>query len=65
MTPLNNVIAYSRFLECQERRRRVVSELALKDQPRTVEVAVVPEPSDAVEPKAPASAATQPRGLTV
>jgi hypothetical protein len=61
MTVITNVIAYSRFLECQERRRQVVCELALKDQPRTIEAEVAPEASDAVTPKAPTPALTRPR----
>ena len=38
----NTVIPYARFLECQERRRRIVAELRRRDRPATSEADVVP-----------------------
>ncbi len=56
---LTNVISYSRFLECQKRRREVASELALRDQPRTIEADVLPAAAEAVIPQAPTPAVTR------
>lgn len=47
----NVVIPYARFLECQERRRRIAAELKLPDPPPTIEAAVVPGPADTAFPQ--------------
>ena len=51
MTRSNVVISYSRFLERQERRREILSELALRDQLRTIETDVVPAPNETAIPQ--------------
>ncbi len=56
---LTNVISYSRFLECQERRRKVVSELALRDPPQPIEADVLPAAAEAVIPQVPTPAVTR------
>lgn len=38
----NVVIPYSRFRECQERRRRIAAELTRRDRPPTIDADVVP-----------------------
>jgi hypothetical protein len=53
------IISYSRFLECQERRREVVSELALRDQLRAIEVDAPPAAAEAVIPQTPTPAVTR------
>jgi hypothetical protein len=56
---LTHVISYSRFLEYQERRRAVVAELALRDQPQPIEADVLPAATEAVTPLAPTPAVTR------
>ena len=41
------VIPYSRFVECQERRRRLAAELMLLNPPRTIDAEVIPAPAGA------------------
>ena len=52
-SPTSVVIPYSRFEECQERRRKLAAELMLLDRPRTIDAEVVPAP---IEPELPQSA---------
>ena len=60
MTDLpTKVISYSRFLECQERRREVVSELALRDERRATEEKGLPAAAEAVVPQTPTPAVTR------
>ena len=42
----NVVIPYARFVECQERRRRIAAELTLQTPPPAIEAALVPVPAD-------------------
>jgi len=47
------VTSYARFLECQDRRRRMATELIDGDRPRTVDAAVVLVPPVAACPPTP------------
>jgi hypothetical protein len=38
----NVLVPYSRFLECQDRRRRIAAELRLPDQPPTSDADALP-----------------------
>jgi hypothetical protein len=46
----NVVIPYVRFLECQERRRRIAPALTRRDRILTIDAKVVPVGGDALEP---------------
>jgi len=39
---VNVLVPYSRFLECQDRRRRIAAELTRPDQPPTSDAEVMP-----------------------
>jgi len=41
---INVLVPYSRFVECQDRRRRVAAELTRRDQPPTIDGDVLPMP---------------------
>ena len=47
------VTSYARFLECQDQRRRMATELIEGDRPRTIDAAVVPVPPVAACPPTP------------
>ena len=42
--PVHELIPYSRFLECQDRRRKIGAELTHPDQPPTTDADVPPVP---------------------
>jgi hypothetical protein len=42
------LVPYSRFLECQDRRRHIAAELTPRDQPPATDPQVVPPPADLV-----------------
>jgi hypothetical protein len=42
---VNAVVPYSRFLECQDLRRRIAAELSRRDQPPTIDAGVAPAPA--------------------
>jgi hypothetical protein len=42
---VNILVPYSRFLERQDRRRGIATELARRDQPSTIEPDVLPAPA--------------------
>lgn len=47
----NVVIPYSRFLECQEGRRRLAAELMPRDRPPTIDADVVPVADETTSPQ--------------
>jgi len=50
-SPANVVIPYSRFLECQERRRRIAAELTRGDRPPRIDADVVPVAVETASPQ--------------
>jgi len=45
-SPVHVLVPYSRFLECQDRRRKIAAELTQRDQPPTTDADVAPAPAD-------------------
>ena len=48
---VNVLVPYSRFVECQDRRHRIVVELTRRDQPPTDDVDVPPVPAETASPQ--------------
>lgn len=40
------IVPYARFLECQDRRRRIAAELTRRDRPPAIRPEVVPPPAE-------------------
>jgi len=59
-TLMSVLVPYSRFLESQDRRRRITAELTPRDKPPTMEADVAPLPSSGTSFCAPTATSTMP-----